>query len=58
MEEVSDSPTKCQKCGRLLLLKTSVERGQGPVCFRKSQQLAVLEAIREDAPAILATPAF
>ncbi len=58
MEEVSDSPTKCNKCGRLLLLKSSVERGQGPVCFKKSQTMAVLEAMREDAPLLTLEPVY
>ena len=58
MEEVNDSPIKCNKCGRLLLLKTSVERGQGPVCFKKSQTMAVLDAMVEDAPLLTLEPVF
>ena len=57
-ETDSVSSVNCRACGRVLKKQLSLERGMGPVCFKKSQHLAVLEAIREDTPIVMPAAAF
>lgn len=39
--------TRCRVCGRLLTAKESVERGIGPVCWRRLKQNHSLEDYEE-----------